>query len=322
MRKIITAVFLIFSLHLFSQEPIFATIGGGDLYSFDLANCTRHFIGATGQGFGDIAFTPDGRLWGIVGGDLYRIDTATANATLIGFTNVQAVTLVGLNDSVLLAESQSILYGINTNNASSYYIDTIGYSASGDLTWYDNDLYMLTPLVKIVLNNTNTGILSVTSISQTIPTCEGAATSTFAGDFNAIIGFNGGDAIKICQVDGSYTPLCPALNPGGTPGAASIRLPAQSPLPVSCSVESVQEQTKENPFYIFPNPANSSIKISTSANAGNFSYAIYNSFGQLIKSGTAELFSEIQTEHFSNGVYSIELKTGDKLYRQNFIINK
>src|SRR5262249_20796009 len=157
---------------------------------------------------------PDGQLWGIAGGNLYHIDTANANATLVGNTGIGGVSLVALNDTTLLIEGNSILYGINVNTASSYYIDTIGYSASGDLTWYDDDLFMVTSgvqIIKIVLNNTYSSIVSVTPIGSAVPTCEGAVTASFIGNYNSIVGFNGSNLIKICQLDGSYQMLCPSL---------------------------------------------------------------------------------------------------------------
>ncbi|HLP50351.1 MAG TPA: T9SS type A sorting domain-containing protein [Chitinophagales bacterium] len=261
MKTLTTLFCIIICFAAFGQQPIFATISGGDLYSFDLGKCKRNFIGVTGYGFGDIAFTPNGRLWGIEGGMLYNIDTSNANSTLIGNTEIGAVTLLGLNDTTLLAEFGNNLYSINVNTAASTYIDTIGYSAAGDLVWYDNDLYLVTPLVKITMNSTYTDILSVTLINDTVPTCEGAVTASFTGDFNSIVGFNGDNAIKICQLDGSHQVLCPELNPGGTPGAASIRLPTQNPQPAVCSVKTGEESLLKNQFSIYPNPATGVVHI-------------------------------------------------------------
>jgi hypothetical protein len=258
MKKGVVVVLFLSWLNGFSQQPIFATISGGNLYSFDLTNCTRHFIGSTGQGFGDIAFTPDGRLWGIISGNLYQIDTATAIASLVGNTGIGGVTLVGLNDTTLLIELTTILYGINTNTAASYLIDTIGYSAAGDLTWYDDDLYMVTSggrIIRIVLDSTFTSILSVAQIGSSIPTCEGAVTASFEDNYNSIVGFNGPNLIKICQIDGSFSTLCPSLNVGGTPGAASIRLATQIPQPAFCSITGIEDYSMNNLFSIYPNPA-------------------------------------------------------------------
>lgn len=211
---------LLISSTSISQERLFITISGGDLYSIDAANCHKYFIGSTGLGFGDIAFTSNGLLWGIYQNQLFKIDTADASTTLIGDTGIGAVSLVGMNDSILLAESQNKLYGINTNNATSYLIGEIGYQAAGDLVLIDKDLYMVTPLIKIELNNAFTEILKISPISLTLPVCEGAA--IFDGNYISIIGFNGSGLIQICQSDGSYHTICPNIVLEGTPGAASI----------------------------------------------------------------------------------------------------
>ena len=203
-----------------SQNQIYATVSGGDLYSIDVQNCNRHLIGATGQAFGDIAFTPNGQLWGIAGGQLYNIDTITANTTLIGNTGISGISLVGLNDTTLLIEFGMNLYAINTSNASSSLIGSIGYAATGDLVFYNNILYMITPFVRIDLNTSYTSIVDVTPINLSLPACEGAA--IYDDDYATIIGFNGPNLIKICQIDGTYEMICPDLNLGGTPGAASL----------------------------------------------------------------------------------------------------
>jgi len=325
MKKILTGLFVTISFNTFSQQPIFATISGGDLYSFDLTNCTRHFIGSTGQGFGDIAFTPNGELWGIVGGQLYHIDTTTANSTLIGNTGLGAVSLVGLNETTLLAEDAMKLYSINTINATSTYIDTIGFQASGDLTWYDDDLYMVTSagqIIRMVLNVTNTALVSVTSIGSSVPTCEGAVTASFVGDYNSIVGFNGPDLIKICQIDGNSQMLCPNLNIGGTPGGASIRLATQIPQPSSCSTTVVQEMFFHNQFSIFPNPTTNQINIKTQFNK-QYLFNIYDSFGQLVKTGILQSdFTTIHIDNLSGGLYTVELKSDNNYERQCFIVEK
>jgi len=323
MKNIFTLLFFLISLKGFSQQPIFATISGGDLYSFDLTNCTRHFIGSTGQGFGDIAFTTDGRLWGIISGQLYQIDTATANSTLVGATGVQSNNLVALNDSILLTEAGLKLYGINANNLSSYYIDTIGYGASGDLTWYDDDLYMITPLIKIVLNSSNSAIVSVTPISLTVPTCEGAITASFSGDYNSIVGFNGPNLIKVCQIDGSHQSLCPALNLGGTAGGASIRLATQVPQPTICHMPtSVDYLTSVNSkINLSQNPFSTQLTFTLAANEPT-TVSLYDFLGQQILQQTFTNATTINTEQLQAGIYFYELsnakgtlKTG-KLVKQ------
>lgn len=326
MKNILLALLLTVSLPSFSQEPIFATIAGGDLYAFNLENCTRRFIGSTGQGFGDIAFTPNGELWGIVGGELYQIDTATANATLVGSTGLEAVSLVGLNDSTLLAESGAKLYKIHTTDASFTYVDTIGYQAAGDLTWYDDDLYIVTssePIIRIVLNSSITAILSVTPIGISAPTCEGAVTASFDGEYNSIVGFSGPNLIKICQIDASVQKLCPDLNIGGTPGAASLRLPTQSPVPESCEkTNSLEASPSGHAFSIFPNPATSQLNIEVTIDR-NGTFSIYNALGQRIKTGDlGGNTTTLEINDWIDGVYYIEVSVDAKTERQRFVVKR
>lgn len=324
MKKLICSIALLVCSYSMSQQQLFATIAGGDLYSFNLENCSRTFIGSTGIGFGDIAFTPDGRLWGIEGGELFEIDPLTATVTLIGSTGIGAVSLVGLNDTVLMAEFEMKLYAINTITANSSYIDTIGYQATGDLTWYDEDLYMTTEphVIKMTLNNTYTDILSVTAIGSDVPICEGAFTASFDGDYNSIVGFNGENLIKICQIDGSHSMLCPNLNFGGTPGAASIRLATQIPQPVNCSTAKIDGLVSDNSFLLFPNPVKHDLNIQLKEN-NKFNFVIYNTVGQVIKTGRLEEnLSTINVSDLTNGMYIIEFSNTVGLGQQYFVVER
>jgi hypothetical protein len=326
MKRFLTIIFVVISIRGFSQQPIFATASGGELYSFDLINCTRHLVGLTGQGFTDIALTSDGQLWGISGGCLYHIDTSNASTSLVGTYGLGGVSLAELNDSTLLFEEGMKLYGLRTTNAIAYYIDTIGFHAAGDLTWYDDDLYMVTYadfIVKMVFNTNYTALLSVTLVnSNLIPICEGAATASFVGDYNSIVGFNGPNIYKICQLDGSYQMLCPNLNVGGTPGAASIRLATQVPPPTSCTTTGIENVATTNLFSIFPNPATNQLNIKLNYNQ-KFNFNIYNSLGQLVKSGIMEInHTTIYIGELKNGIYSIELSVNSKKERKCFIVEK
>ncbi len=220
MKIFIAGLLLLVSANIFSQQKIYLTISGGDLYCIDFINCSKDFIGSTNASFGDIAFTSNGNLWGITNGQLFSIDTNDASILLVGNTGIGPVSLVGVNDTILLAEFQTKLYSINTNNASSILIGDIGYQASGDLVLVDRNLYMVTPFVKIELNDTFNQILGVSPINLTLPTCEGAA--VFDDGYSSIIGFSADGPIQICPVDGSYKYICQELDLKGVPGAASV----------------------------------------------------------------------------------------------------
>lgn len=219
MNKILLFLFVNIHLNSFTQQEVFATVSNGDLYSFDIENCTRTLIGSTGFGFGDIAFTTNNELWGIENGNLYHINKINGNSTFINNTGIFPVSLVGINDSLLFTEYQMNLYSINTNNGDINLIGFIGYSADGDLIWDGKTLFMLTPLVKIEINSSLNQILSASLISNSIPTTEGGV--IYGENYYKLVGFKGADIYEICHLNGSYSLLCPNLNLDGTPGAAS-----------------------------------------------------------------------------------------------------
>lgn len=262
---------------LFAQQKIYvSTNDAEELYALDLANCTYQLLGPSGVQFYDIAVTPNGQLWGIADpGYLYKVDTLTGAATFIGIMGFPGNALVELNDSTLLMAGGKNLYRVNVATGSATFIGVTGYLSAGDLTWYDNDLYLLSTvlgprlLVKIQLNSTNTAIVSSNPINNTsnqIPVIYGAITAPFTSETNAIVGFSGRAAYKICPFNASYQILCDPIIPAAmyTGGAASIRLPTQNPLPDSCGLymaTAISEFSSPESFQINPNPATTKIEI-------------------------------------------------------------
>lgn len=332
MKGILTAFLCMVFMQGFSQQPIFTTIPGGDLYSWDLSNCTYRFVGSTGQSFMDIAFTDDGRLWGVAFGNLYQIDTTTANTTLIGSMGIQGAGLVALNDSVLLMEDNLSLYGINTSNASVYLIGAVGYQACGDLTWYDHNLYMTTcdQLIQIVLNSSNSAVLSSTainSVNNPIPTCEGIATASFIGLKNSIIGFSGNHIYKICQFDGSFQLYC-TTELYGTPGAASIKLPIQNPLPASCdSITGIAPTPTQPVQRVWPNPVgrNASLNIDLGESQSlPITIQLFNLQGEILLtqkmfSSTNQVKLDLADLNLASGSYIVEVNSPSS-YKHTLLI--
>ena len=323
MKIFLTGLILLICIHGFSQQPIFVTVNGGDLYSLDLSNCSSHFVGSTELEFFDIAFTPDGRLWGIKQGNLYQIDTTNAMVTLIGNIGIESNSLVSLNDSILLTESGEKLFGIRISDTSTYRIGIIGLSACGDLTWYDNDLYMITcdQLIKIVLNENNTAILSVTPINHIfnpIPHCEAAVTASLGYSYNSIIGFAHNNAIKICQIDGTYQLLCPKILEKNIPGAASIRLPTQVPQSKSCMLASYTEindiSTQIEKTEIIPNPFSYQTIIKAREYFNSAILTIYNCQGYKVKQikNISGPMITLYRDNLSSGLYFLTITQGNK----------
>jgi gliding motility-associated-like protein len=212
---------------VFSQQRIFYTVSGGDLYAMDPLNCTNDFIGSTGIGFGDIAFTSDGRLWGINDGKLYNIDTINASLNITQYINYNTVSLVGLNDSILLSEAFGNLYKLNVNNGILSLIGNIGYIADGDLVMFDDVIYMLTPFIKIVTNENFTNILEVVVINDSLPSClAGASTNEYC---SPLLGFSNKGIILIDNNFGYYQKVCPNINVINNVGFTNVNGAASIP---------------------------------------------------------------------------------------------
>ncbi|HMG15368.1 MAG TPA: T9SS type A sorting domain-containing protein [Saprospiraceae bacterium] len=314
MKILITLILIIFYLQGYSQQTIFASTSDGELYTIDVANCSSNLVGLTGLGFEDIANTSDEGLWGILAGELYLIDPITASTILIGNTGMVSPSLVGLNDSTLLAEFDMKLYGIRTKDASIYEIGNIGFAACGDMTWYDNNLFMTScnQLIKIVLNSTNTAIQSVNTvndINNPLPSCQGLATVSVVNSDNELIGFSNQDVYKICQVDGSYKLVCPNIVTNKVYGCASIRLENQISEPSICKSTSTNDLSNPVKFEIVPNPFTFETSIITSENLNGATLIVYNSVGQIVKQ-LNDIFGHsfiLKRNDLENGMYFIKL---------------
>lgn len=234
------------------SDNFFVTISGGNLYKIHVQSCSTSFVGPTGFGFGDIAMTPSGELYGIVSGMIYRIDTTDASTSYIGQTTAPGVSLVALDNTTLLAEFGLDLFAISTIDASTNFVGNIGYGASGDLTWYDGDLYKSSGghMIRITSNDNFNSISSVAPVSAFDPnwlSCEGIATAMITDELSSIVGFRYPDLLCYSPIDGSYQTICQPPLPGGVPGAASIPPVGTSMYgcgPVGIGVNELNESTR------------------------------------------------------------------------------
>jgi len=188
---------------------------------------------------------------------------------------------------------------------------------SGDLTWFNNDLYLLppgaAPFYKIVLNNTNTAIFSVT-ILPWVPASTGAVTASFPDSCNSIVGFSV-DVNRINPLNFSSQQLCPGLFTQLVQGAASVRLPTQSPIPASCNtilpVEMISGQIIK--LELFPNPAYSYLSYSFDSPAeGEFLVRILDLLGRETKSEKMDVIMGINNKTcnvsgLDEGVYVLQI---------------
>lgn len=308
----------------------------------ELSSCTIHDIGALPIGIFTIALTPNGKLWAIQSNDfghLYSVDTATGQVTYVDSfdthgTYVQSLGV--LNDSVLLIQCDSVLYGVTTTNVHSFRIGTVGNYHSGDMTWLGQDLYIIgysdanplnSRLVKVTFNNGSyPPIASAAPVSTTpsLPYCYGLATYILPNMDTALIGFADSSAYVINPADGSYILYCDIL-----PDSLYASDAASTSYP---SVPIVLDTVNPNPNNIvrplgngiqvklYPNPAGKTLNVHYENNAKAILILTDITgrviFQQQIKKGT----QQINTEPLAAGPYIVTIQAEDgAVYRQKIL---
>lgn len=347
MKLIIIFLFCFYSISSFSQNRAFITTTAGKLYSVDIVNCTatekgiltdtipsifNGFVGTIDY-FIDIAFTTDGKLWGIAPyGEVCMIDTSTAELTFMFDTNLLSNGLEGYDDSTLLAVSYSYsgysseMYTINLNTGSVNSIGVIGAYPSGDFTWYDNSVYLNSnSLIRIDLDVSSGTTPVVTDVSSRYYEGLGGyglAVSQFPDHPNVLCAFDGNDIYEVCHLDGSTNLYCDSFLPENESvfGAASVRLPVQNPTPVYC--KSVVSLDFEEIRHVV-NPWEKVITVYSGTEFQNISVCLYDVAGQIICN-----FSGISGKEFSfsyntvgYGMYFLSLENGNSLSSKKLILD-
>ncbi|MBP6312041.1 MAG: gliding motility-associated C-terminal domain-containing protein [Flavobacteriales bacterium] len=216
-----------------AQDKVFVSTDQGGLYQVDIDACYTRTVGYSPVTFLDIAFTPNGRLWGILGNALYEIDTTDASISLVGITpGFGTPGLVSFDNDVLLGERGGSLWGIRTIDGFAWPIAPIGFTVSGDLTWFEGKLYITanSPF-RLVRMDVAPDLSAVTNI-EVMGLLGGGfgqwygANTTFVAPCAAepyiMLALDGVDVYKVSPVDASVQPLCLGLFIYGTHGAASF----------------------------------------------------------------------------------------------------
>lgn len=153
MKKLLFVTLLILGLNTYAQN-IFISTGSGTLYKTNPNTCTSTYIG-TCPTFVDIAFLPNGKLYGQTWSAIYEVDTNTAATTLV--MNVSSGnSLAGGSNGKLYAVSGTTLREIDPSVPSSTVLGTVNCGSGGDLAFFDDTLYLACSgnnLLKIDINN-------------------------------------------------------------------------------------------------------------------------------------------------------------------------
>ncbi len=160
MRSLVLAiVLLLINLSYTHSQNFFINDSFDNLVNLNISNgCTTTNILNIG-GYTDIASHPDGFLYAVKSnGQLYRIDTSNGLSTYItAFQGSSFYALTADSEGRIFAASgngELASYQPSTSNMINY--PNMGYNASGDLTFYQGEMYMASTqntLVKIIPNN-------------------------------------------------------------------------------------------------------------------------------------------------------------------------
>lgn len=314
-------VFSIVSNHIQAQDRVFVC-AGPKLFSVDAENCIADLKGST-MTFWDIAFTSDGRLWGIEPhGGIYQIDTSNADTTFMFDTDLYSSSLEGLDDNNLLAISEQWLYRINLITANTQSLGQIGYTPSGDIAWYDDHLYLnANSIARIDLDTASLTVNEVEHVSWWASDGldgYGLAVADFFDSTKVMVVFDKYDMYTVCQLDGSTRLRCPTLLNQWANGAAHLRHPTQDPQPEIC--HHVIEPTEELQYFI--NHLNNVITVYSSKEFANLSVSLFNVSGQRIRN-----YSELNGTEFSFnvgelafGVYIIRIDDGTNIQSEKIVL--
>ncbi|HTF03417.1 MAG TPA: gliding motility-associated C-terminal domain-containing protein [Bacteroidia bacterium] len=167
-RLVVSTLLWLLSL-IANGQDLFINTFNCNLYAVQTTTCTFTLIGNTGIFLTDIAVSPNGTLYGIDGTNLYTISTANA-----GLTPVTGVSPLTSFEVALVCDQNGDLYAAGYDlwklNWTTGNWDLLGslspYSAGGDLTFYEGDMYLactnqeLVKIDMITMNLQNMGIMN------------------------------------------------------------------------------------------------------------------------------------------------------------------
>jgi hypothetical protein len=157
-----------------AAPTVYINDSSGQIGTVDVATGAATLIGpsgvtgAFGEPLTDIAFAPNGNLYGITFGSLYSINTATGAATLIGATgivnslgNSDINSLVFGTDGTLYAAAlqEPALYTLDITTGAATLVGAMGagFNSAGDLAFHEGNLYLSTVDDRLIEVDPTTG---------------------------------------------------------------------------------------------------------------------------------------------------------------------
>ena len=143
MKLFYTTIALWLSLTCVGQSLYLSTTSG-DIHSLDITTCDLRLVCATGLGIGDLALSKEETLYAIIAnGELYEIDTITGGSEFVYDFDGQAYNSLTIDEQGVFyaSGSQGLLATYDTNTGIGGILGNMGARATGDLTFYQGDLY-------------------------------------------------------------------------------------------------------------------------------------------------------------------------------------
>jgi gliding motility-associated-like protein len=172
MKSILLAAACIFLANVLSGQVIYISSSGNAIYRLNLDDCSYTFVNQVDRQIYDIAFHPDGSLYGISGnGNFFSIDILTGMSTLLhdfGGQTFNSLT-IDANGLVYTIGNDGELWSYNLTSGVAVFLGDIGYAATGDLTFYKGEFYVAATGDRIVRINLNSVANSTVIINDDIP---------------------------------------------------------------------------------------------------------------------------------------------------------
>jgi hypothetical protein len=165
----------------------------GQMATVDIATKGITIIGNTGSFMNDIAFAPNGDLYGVSVDSLYKINKASAAMTLVGPMGIVDSTSLEFGSDGTLYTASNNLYALNSSAGAAKLIGNGGtpYHSSGDIVFLDDEMYLTSNL-----DRNNDHLLKLNPVT-------GAASFVGAIGFNKIYGLATNDDVTLYGFSGT-----------------------------------------------------------------------------------------------------------------------
>ena len=134
-----------FAGHAAAAPVMYVHDSVGTLGTVNVQTGEVDIIGSLGVTLTDIAFDPQGNLWGVSFGAFYSVNATTAETTFVGSHGINAANALvfGTNGTLYSAGNLTDnLFTIDTASGAATSLGSMGFRSGGDLAFNDGQLYL------------------------------------------------------------------------------------------------------------------------------------------------------------------------------------